>query len=252
MKHILFFSLPLLLLVLSCSDNEPTESNSIGDAFLNAKIIGTWTRGDYQTITFDPNGNFEEILDYKYVDTTIENAEIKRGTYDILNGVLSYTSITEWSINLPNNYKSTFEPLENNEGYVERIIPVFKIQFEGDLMYWRPLDILVSEDNNTNELWGNWKCYQWALEKEYFTNNRTVRKLIWEYNFNKPRMEAIIGAKFLGDSSFTYANYSYELFYDPPEIRWGGNFIRTAEFHNNQLWITSAYNNNPDPYRREK
>ena len=42
MKHLLLFFLPLLFIIISCSDNEPTESNSIGDAFLKAKIIGTW------------------------------------------------------------------------------------------------------------------------------------------------------------------------------------------------------------------
>jgi hypothetical protein len=251
MKHILFFSLSLLFLFLSCSDSEPTEPNSLTDALLKTKIIGTWERGDYQTITFEPGGNFTAIFDYNFLDTTIENAEIRKGTYDIINGILNYTSITEWSINLFNNYKPT-RGLENKEGFVAQILPAYKIQFKDDLMYMFYLDILVRDDNNTAGLWGKWKSYQWALEDEYFTNNRTIRKLVWEYNFNKPRMEVIIGAKFLGDSSFTISKHTYELEYDPPEINMGDLGKRNVEFHSNKMWMLHKFNSNYKPFQRVK
>ena len=61
MKHILFFSLPLLLLIISCSDNE-TGPITYTDAEFKEKLVGTWSN-DNGSSTFDVNGNFTDNWD---------------------------------------------------------------------------------------------------------------------------------------------------------------------------------------------
>ena len=260
MKHILFLSLPLLFLSLSCSDSEPTEPNSLTDALLKTKIIGTWERGNYQAITFEPGGKFTEIFNYVYYDTTIENAEIRKGTYDIVNGILNYTSIAVWNINLPKNYRPTFGSpgnitecnIENGDGSIVRSIPTLKIQFKNELMYLLYVDELYSDYDNVIDIWGKWKSYQWVLEEEYFTNNRTIRKLMFEYIFNKLRMETILSATFLDDSSVAFSKHIYELEYNPPELNMGNLGKRNVEFHGNKMWMLHKFSSNLKPFQKIK
>ena len=105
MKHLLLFFLPLLFIIISCSDNEPTESNSIGDAFLKAKIIGTWkevrlVRLDTSNVVIeDANIDSSMIrklsfssgrLQYLFIDTTSHFYFLLYFNYSIHNDSLYY------------------------------------------------------------------------------------------------------------------------------------------------------------------
>ena len=99
MKYLLLFFLPLLFIIISCSDNEPTEPTAYTDAELKAKIVGTWSRGDYQTINFYVNGNFIENVDIDYTvgDSTYNDKYDIKGTYENEKGIL-IKNVTEWTV----------------------------------------------------------------------------------------------------------------------------------------------------------
>jgi len=123
MNHLNFFLLPLLLLIISCSEKEPTETTTYTDTELRAKIVGTWSNV-YTNIKFESNGNFTENIDINYTfgDTMVNQAELIKGTYMIESGILS-KNIDEWII------------INNSNLGMGYIPPASKIIIDQNLLY---------------------------------------------------------------------------------------------------------------------
>jgi hypothetical protein len=208
MKHLLFLSLPLLLFLISCSENE-TEPITYTDTELREKLIGTWST-DYITLRFDANDVFIQKMD----------AETIRGTFDVLDGNLIYKNITEWNLDT-SKHNSSF-PLSS-----------YKLNFEGDKLYLHLINILTRIGEHNDSLWGEWYVYHWAHKS---SDPLTFGKLESTYEFNKDSMLVIVRSAYSFDSSLVFQS-TFPFTYNPPELNIDNNpktFI--AEFHKEQMW----------------
>jgi hypothetical protein len=232
MKHLLFLSLPLLLIIISCSENGPIEPTIYTDAELKEKIIGTWFNG-YGSIKYKPDGNFTQYVDIDYIihDSTITQTELLRGTYDISEGILRY-NISEWYI--INGYGSGGS------------IPNFEIKFEGNLLYLYPLNILTRVSNGPDSLWGEWYTFNWYHD---YSDPQLFGKLEHIYNFREDSMIVTLGVRY--DSSQVYFYQNNPLIYNPPEISWDGSSTWITEFHNGQLWLFFKLNQPLTPLKKQ-
>jgi len=232
MKNLIFSSLSIVLLIVGCSENEPTEPTTYTDTELKEKIIGTWFN-DYGNIKFKPDGNFTNYVDIDYTidDSTITQTELLRGTYDIIGGILRY-NVTDWYIN--NGYGGGGS------------IPNFEIKFEGNLLYLYPLDILTRVGNGPDSLWGEWYKFNWYHD---YSDPQLFGKLEQTYNFKKDSMIVTVGVRY--DSSQVYFYFSRPIVYNPPEVSWDGNATWITEFHNGQLWMFYKLNQPPIPLKKQ-
>ncbi|MBE0572067.1 MAG: hypothetical protein IH618_11030 [Ignavibacteriaceae bacterium] len=267
MKNLILSSLLLILLIIGCSENNSIEPITYTDSELKAKIIGTWS-SDYLTFNFDASGNFKETFNYYYQDTVIQEAEIIKGTYDIRDGILMYTNITEWTINntFPNKIRESNEALNrtssntfdagktsfvlNNEIGVIYSVPNYKILINKDLLYFYPLDILTGIGENTNSLWGEWTTFQWSIGYDTEIPNYVFGKLDWEFNFIKDSMMVTYGSKLSMDSSGVFHYTTEPLVYNPPDLSWGTNYSKTIEFHNGQIYMYEKLSSTPIPLKK--
>lgn len=222
MKYLFLFFLPLLFIIISCTDNEPTEPTTFTDAELKAKIIGTWSNA-YISINYEANGNFSENVDIDYTleDSTYNQSEIIKGTYEIENGILRQY-LTEWKI-------INFTPF--GSGFVP---PASKIIFSKDFLYSYPLNILTRIGEDSDSLWGEWYTYDWT---HHYSDPDVFGKLEQTFNFNKDSMTVTWGLKVSYDSSQGYYYQTDSLTYNPPDISWDIGIPRTIEFQNGQMWL---------------
>jgi hypothetical protein len=236
MKHLLFLSLPLLLIIISCSENGPIEPTTYTDAELKEKIIGIWTT-DYVTLSFDENGNFTKYTDYNYTngDTIINETDDIKGTYDIVNGVLMYTSITEWI---------------QNQSFLGggHILPNYKIIMGLNYLYLNSFERLVRIGDDEDSIWGKWYTYAWSHK---YSDPQVFGDYEKTYNFNKDSMTVTIGTWISYDSIQTYPYYTQQLTYNPPEISWYGSITRIIEFHDNQIWMYYKSSQPPIPFKKQ-
>lgn len=232
MKHLLLFLPALMFIIISCSENEPTEPTTYTDAELKAKIIGTWS-SDFGNIKYKSNGTFTEYVDIDYIigDTIVNQTELIKGTYDIIDGILRFTNVNEWYVS--NGYGSGGS------------IPNFEIKLEGDLLYLYPLNILDRVGNGNDSLWGEWYTFNWYHN---YNDPNLFGKLEQTYNFNKDSMIVTLGIRY--DSSQVYYYYSSPIVYNPPEVSWDGNSTWITEFHGGQMWMFYKLNQPPTPLKK--
>lgn len=269
MKNLILSCLFILLLILGCSEKNPTEPKTFTDSELKAKIVGAWSN-DYLTFNFDASGNFQESFNYYYQDTVIQDAEIIRGTYDIRDGILMYTNITEWTISntFPNKireldavlnrtsikiFDAEKTPFESNNAIgVLYSVPNYKILINKDLLYFYPLDILTGIGESTNSLWGEWTTFQWSIGYDTEIPNYMFGKLDLEYNFNIDSMTVTYGTRFSADTSAVFYFTTEPLVYNPPDLSWGTNYNKTIEFHNGQIYMFEKLSRTPIPLKKNQ
>lgn len=266
----LIISLLIMFLFFGCSKNNSVEPTATLDSQLQANIVGTWS-SDYLKIIYDANGNFLETINYIFADTSLNQAQAEtiKGTYSIKNGILVY-NISEW--NIMNNSHNKLKELHNtmngfqinklydlntvnnstNQLFPLASIPDFKIQFEGDLMFLYPLDILTSKVINNDGIWGEWSTTKWAIGGSSSQNSVLLGKLEWRYKFNKDSMTVTYGSKFQMDSSGTYNYQTDTVKYSPPNLSWGQYYNKTVEFHDGQLYMFEKLKNQPKPLKKIK
>jgi hypothetical protein len=236
MKRLILFLPALLFIIISCSDNEPTEPITYTDAELKAKIVGTWSN-DYISIKFDANGNFVEDIDidYTYGDTTINQKEVIKGSYEIENGILR-KNITGWDI-INNSFLGG--------GYMP---PASKIIFVRNFLYSYPLEICTRMEDGTDSLWGEWYTFFWMHE---YSDPQAFGKREQTYNFNKDSMTVTTGFRYKLDSSAVFYYQTDPLTYNPPEVSWENNIQRSIEFYNGQMWMYYKLDQPPTPLKKE-
>jgi hypothetical protein len=239
MKNILLFSIPIILLVTSCSENDSTEPITYTDAELKEKIVGEWS-GSFGNITFEANGNFTENIDidYTFEDSSFSynQKEVIKGTYEIENGIL-IESFNEWEV---------INSTPFGGGYVP---PSSKIVFTKNSLLLYPLEICTRVGDNADSLWGEWYTFYWT--HNYFDPDE-FGKLEQSYNFNQDSMTVTIGSKYPFDSSGVYYQTN-TLFYNPPEISWlNANISMILEFHGGQMYMFYKLSHAPSPLIRQK
>ncbi|MFA7419825.1 MAG: hypothetical protein WCZ90_09080 [Melioribacteraceae bacterium] len=271
MKNQIISSLLIIFLFIGCSENNSIEPIATLDSELQAKIVGTWS-SDYLTISYDANGTFLKTVNYIYADNSLnqEQAETIKGTYNIRKGILMY-NISEWKVTntSPNNleeHHKTMHGFQINKMYRMNIvnnstnqlsliasIPDFKIQFEGDLMYFYPLDILTSNGTNNEGIWGEWFTTQWAIGRSSNSQNSILLgKLEWIYKFNKDSMTVTYGSKFQMDSSGTYNFQTDKVKYSLPNLSWGEYYNKTIEINDGQIYMYEKLKTSPMPLKKMK
>jgi len=237
MKHLIFYSLPLLLFIISCTENNPTESRTYTDSELKAKIVGTWAN-DYTNISYDANGNFVANIDIDYTigDTTVNQSEVITGTYEIENGILM-KNISEWEI-INNSHLGG--------GYM---VPASKIIFLKNLLYQYYLNILTRIGDDSDSLWGEWYTYDWA---HHYSNPAVFGKFEQTFNFDKDSMTVTRGSRVSYDSIAGFYYYTASLLYNPPDISWENHSPRIIEFHGGQMWMFYKPSSTPKPLKKIK
>jgi hypothetical protein len=265
MKYLALFSFIILFIFVGCSKNNPTEPSVFSDAELLSKIVGTWGN-EYLTIVYESNSNFQETIHFVAQDSAYSQSEIIKGTYTIKNGILIY-NLTSWKIldfsskhlmksfNPMNNfhiYKINEFNSENNLSPYESI-PNFKINFQEDLLYFYPLDILIPLSDNNDDIWGSWTTYQWAIGSgPNYQDSTILGKLEYRYNFNKDSIIVSFGSKFEIDSNGSYNYQTATVKYSPPNLDWGDYYHKTVEFHNGQMYMYEKLINTPMPLEKIK
>jgi len=234
MKHILFFSLPLLLLIIGCSENE-TGPITYTDAELKEKLVGTW-ENNYTTVVFEGNGNYTQNIYIAYImgDTVDPQIEVVKGTFNIENGVLN-RNITEWNI-------VNQSQLQGSSG----MNLTAEVIFVRNTLYLNNFNKLVRIGDNPDSIWGEW--YTTELVHDYFEPEE-FGLLEHTYYFNKDSMSVRIGSR-----SYTQQDYSYNTYlltYNPPEISWENHIPRLIEFYNNQIKMFYKHTNLPKPLVRQ-
>lgn len=234
MKNLILSCLVILLLILGCSENNPTEPKTFTDAELKAKIVGKWSN-DYTSISYDANSNFVENIDidYTFGDTIVNQSEIMKGTYEIENGILR-KNITEWTVINNSFYGGGYMPPES------------KIIIVGNFLYSYPLEKCTRIGDNSDSLWGEWYTFFWTHE---YLDPQAFGKIDQTYNFNKDSMTVTTGYRYQFDSSAVFYQTD-PLTYNPPEISWTNNIPRTVEFHGGQLWMFYRLNSPPTPLKK--
>ena len=214
MKHLLFLSLPLLLLFVSCSDNEPTWPSSIDDQALKSKIIGTWKDIRNYSITFYSNNTFVDSI---YFEGTTDTSHInyglfvRSGKYSISNAVLELkefhfdTLITKSIISLGMYSTHSDIAIENNQ---LRMVPfmVFNktgaykrellgewtkkgwyCQIDSDPSFWEPIcgptfEKYTFYEDSTN-------CRYTEIINNLINDTTYTYTLNWEYVYTTPYLD---------------------------------------------------------------
>ena len=234
MKYLFLSILPLLLVIISCSENEPTEPTTYTDAELRAKIVGTWSN-EFGSTIFEANGNFtiNGDIDYSFGDSIYNDLYEIKGTYEIENGIL-IKNIAEWTVINSSPFGSGFFP------------PATKIVFVRNFLYSYQLEICTRIGDDTDSLWGDWYTFFWTHK---YSDPQEFGKLEQTYNFNKDSMTVTTGYRYPFDSSAVF--YQTEpLTYNPPELSWTNNIPRTVEFHGGQMWMFYELSSPPIPLKK--
>jgi len=235
MKYLLFLSLPLLVLIVSCSENG-TGPITYTDAELKEKLVGSWSNA-YGSVDYEVNGDFVENWDFDYNlgDSIVNQTEIMRGSYEINHGILKQ-NITQWSIN-------------NGVGG-GNMLPAYKIVFTRNLLYLYPVEICTRIGDNTDSLWGEWYTFFWTHK---YSEPEEFGKLEQTYNFNKDSMRVNVGFRSSFDSTGVFYYQSDSLIYNPPEVSWSNNNIsRNLEFHGGQMYMFYKLDYPPNPFIKQK
>jgi hypothetical protein len=253
MKNIILLSLSLLFLFIGCSKNNPVEPALHSDSELKSKIIGTWA-SSYITISYNEDGSFLETINYIiYSDSSTTPPEAIQGSYEIKDGILIY-KISDWK-RFNNLAKRLIKSDWINNGLIsneidERSIvqdsnneinpigyfPDFRIQIQGDLLYFYPLSILVSAEPNNEGIWGDWSTTHWAIGIDQ-QDSIILGEFELKYKFDRNSKTVSYGSKFLIDSLGTYNYQTDTVEYDPPNLSWGNIYNKTIEFHNGEMYM---------------
>jgi hypothetical protein len=236
MKHLLFFSLPLLLIFISCSNDNLIDPIANTDSELKERIIGTWSN-EYGTYKFYIDGHFQETIDIDYTlgDTTAKQMEILTGTYEIKGGILS-KSITEWNI-INNSFMGG--------GFFS---PTSKIIIAKSLLYSYPVEICTRIGNDSDSLWGEWYTFHWT---HHYSDPELFGMREQTYNFSRDSMMVTIGHSSTLDSTGVIYYETKQLSYNPPELIWDENLTFVTEFHNGQLWLFYKLNQPLTPLKKQ-
>lgn len=225
MKNVILSCLTILLIIFGCSEKEPTEPITYTDSELKAKIIGTWLN-DFESYNFDENGNFTKNI----------YAETIKGTYDIVDGILTYNSITEWNLDTSKHYES-FGLL------------LYKLSFNRDKLYLYPISILTRIGEDTDSLWGEWYTFNWAHK---YADPQTFGKFENTYEFNKDSMMVTILGSISFDSSEVFPS-TFPITYNPPELIIDDSpTITIVEFHTAKMWWFYKLDEPPIPLTKHK
>jgi hypothetical protein len=254
MKRLSLLFISMLYFFIGCSKNNTTEPSLKSDSELKSEIIGTWA-SPYITVSYNENGSFIETVNYiVYSDSSTTPPEAIQGSYEIKDGILMY-KISDWKrfsnlskkllksdlINnglIPNKIdgKSKMQDSGNEINPIASF-PDYKIQLQGDLLYYNPLSILTSTGANADEIWGDWSTVHWAIGRDN-QGSLVVGKLELIYKFDKSSMTVTYGSKFLLDSLGTFNFQTDTVEYNPPDLAWGNkNYNKTIEFHNGEMYM---------------
>jgi len=233
------FVIPAMVLFYSCKDN-PVVTSLQSDSELKSKIIGKWSNG-FITIQYDANGNFQD--DINLGDSINNNkTESMKGTYIIQDGILSY-NLSKWEI-----VDTSVHP-----GSSSSSIPDYKLQIEGNQLYFYPLDILTRTSGTGDEIWGEWSTTEWTIN--YYpcqSNPALFGKLENIYKFNKDSMTVMHATRFLDHPADSLFFMTEKLEYNPPYLNWGYNYHKTIEFHNGHMYLFEKLNETPAPLLKIK
>lgn len=266
MKKLSLLLISLLFLFTDCSKNNPTEPALPSDAELKSKIIGTWA-STYITISYNEDGNFFETVNYMvYSDSSTTPPEAIEGSYEIKNGILIY-KINDWK-RFNNLVKRLIKSDWINTGLISNKIdgrsiildsdneinpiayfPDFKIQFQGDLLYFHPLSILTSTEANADEIWGDWSTTHWGIGRDS-QDSIVLGELELKYKFDKSSMTVTYGSKFLTDSLGTFNYQTDTVVYNPPYLSWSKNYNKTIEFNDGQMYMFEKLSASPIPLKK--
>ncbi len=256
MKTILVFSLSLLFFFSACNKNEnPVEPSTYSDSELRSKIIGTWA-SNYVTVTFREDGTFFNTINYIiYSDSSTTLPGAIQGNYEIKDGILSY-EITDWkrfsilpkSLNKSELINSVFfsreiKRINTTEDSENKIYPIsfssdHKIQFQDDLLYFYPVDILTSLGSNTEDIWGEWSTLHWGIGSRDGQDSTILDQLELRYKFDKNSMTVTYGYKFISDTLGSFDCQTDTVKYNPPDLTWYKNqYKKTIEFHNGKMYM---------------
>ena len=185
MKYFIIFETVLVcLLLLSCDSNSPTEPY---DEELKKDIVGIWSNHDDYKVEFFNNGQFRDstiIITLENQDTT---TVVRIGKYYIKNSILKLTDFTFDYVHMINLSGISFKAIE------------YKILIEDEIMQRQVLESFDNISNFNKNIFGDWlkdiyfceystdTTYTngpvYGLEHFLFIQNSTKFRKIVEYEY---------------------------------------------------------------------
>lgn len=257
-----------MFFAVSCSEQNTTQPVPDPDSDLKSEIVGTWSR-DFLVISYNNNNEFQRTQTYTFADTSLTQQEVIKGTYDIKNGILLY-DVSEWygypyllfnSNSETTGHKGFINKIQNRYQYGQSAVgyspiismPQYKIQIDSDLLYFYPVDILVSTSGDPSDIWGEWTTSQWALGNSSENPDSVILgKLEWKYIFDKDAETLTHGFRFPANSGGLYTLRTDTITYSPPDLSWGNYAHRKIEFHEGKMYMFYVLSEIPAPYVRMK
>ena len=191
------------------------------------------------------------------------------GKYDIIDGVLWYTDISEWFKDYISQMRTQESAEYLNGDQIKKIdeninpytlindtaviasLPEFKIKITNNLLYLYPLEVLTPIDTFTNSIWNNWTRVYWVLGVDNETQTYLPGKGITTYNFREESNTLTYGVNNPFDTSSSFRYYTIPIIYNPPEVIIE-NFTYLIEFQNNEMWLNLKLSNDPIPLMKMK
>jgi hypothetical protein len=131
-------------------------------------------------------------------------------------------------------------------------VPSFKIEFQEDLLYSYPVNILTSTNNSKDEIWGEWSTESWAIGWSYETQSSfLLGKQEDIYIFDKDSMQINYRTRFSVDNSGEFDFRKENIEYNHPNLNWG-NYKKKVEFYNGKIYLFENRNKSTIPVQKIK
>jgi hypothetical protein len=225
-RSLITFLIPLVVIFISCSDDENVVEPYSNNPELSKKIVGTWEYGDTE-LRFNDYGLFtKRNRMYDYTNDSLRSVVTQFGTYEIIDSLLILKT-ERWQFSHPDRIRGI------------SIVPIYaEISFSDGVMIYDPVYAFTKENSKKESLLGKWKMTQWVYHKitEPKVIEYTGRQELY-YNFVSSD-SMYTWRRLLSPSEFKDYHWKSSYQYSPPYITLPGDGIYDArvKFKNDKMY----------------
>ncbi len=198
----------ITLVLFGCTDDDQIVTGSNNDEMLKAQIVGSWNGGNWYRTTYRADNTYSDSIFYRSsTDTNQYFLDfVTQGRFSITNGVLQRSNV-HWFFSDTTRY----------QGGLSAILLSQEIEFAGNHLLLKPVDVLSSSNGFGLQLWGTWTVTTWSYHRSGGTPTVLYEgRQKYTYQFNKDSTRFRYGWEYLDGNPFPNPTFTSDFTYNPP------------------------------------